>query len=102
MPSQWDGDEMTLMEGVDQGQVAHLVRAFDIMASKMGTVSNSTALWALATLLAKIMAGCALDQDLLDATGRRFSDMLRAAYPAMVQAVELIQRDADGRPQYDA
>lgn len=91
-----------LLEGVDIHQVAHLTRAFDIMAQRMNGVTNSTALWAIASLLAKIMAGCALDEQLMTATGQRFSEMLKAAYPAMVRAIEEAERMQAGRPQYDA
>jgi hypothetical protein len=100
MPSQFSEEQ--LLEGVDIYQVAHLTRAFDIMAQKMNGVSNSTALWALASLLAKIMASCSMDPAMMDATGKRFSEMLKAAYPAMVKAIEEAERMETGRPQYDA
>ena len=100
MPSQFTQD--TLLEGVDIHQVAHLTRAFDIMAQRLNGVSNSTALWALASLLAKIMASCAMDPQLMQITGERFSEMLKTAYPAMVKAIEQAERADSGRPQYDA
>ena len=91
-----------LLDGVEPSHAEHLVRAFDIMAAKLGHVTNSTALWAIATLLAKVFAGCSLDDALMAATGARFSEMLRAAYPAMVQALEADRREAEGRPPFDA
>lgn len=91
-----------LFQGVNHAHVAHLTRAFDIMADKLGGVSNSTAMWALAILVAKIMAATAMDTDLLDITGKRFGSMLKTAYPAMVRALEDAQRQQDGRPAYDA
>lgn len=105
MPSQPTGIldiDNALLEGVDHRHVAHLIRAFDIMAQQLHGVSNSTALWALATLLAKIMAACALNPELMDATGKRFSDMLKTAYPAMVRSLEIAQRKENGRPSFDA
>jgi hypothetical protein len=105
MPSQEpptiDGTE-ELLAGVDHRQCEHLMRAFDIMAERFGNVTNSTALWALATLLAKIMAAASMDPDVLDATGQRFSNMLRTAYPAQVKAMEEMRRQAEGKPRYDA
>lgn len=100
MPSQFSEEQ--LLEGVDIYQVAHLTRAFDIMAQRLNGVSNSTALWAIASLLAKIMASYSMDDAAMTATGQRFSEMLKAAYPAMVKAVEEAQRVESGRPQYDA
>jgi hypothetical protein len=91
-----------LLSGVDHHQCAHLVRAFDIMAERLQNCTNSTALWALATLLAKILAAAALDPDVLDATGQRFSNMIRTAYPAQVKAMEETRRQQDGRQRYDA
>lgn len=91
-----------LFMGVDHGHVAHLTRAFDIMADKLGGVSNSTAMWALAILVAKIMAATAMDTDLLDITGKRFGTMLKTAYPAMVAALEHAQREQEGRQPFDA
>jgi hypothetical protein len=38
----------------------------------------------------------------MTATGQRFSEMLKAAYPAMVKAIEEAERMQAGRPQYDA
>jgi hypothetical protein len=91
-----------LLAGVDMSQSQHLMRAFDIMAERLSGVSNSTALWALATLTAKILAGCAMDDDIMTATTTRFSSMLKAAYPIMVRALEDAQRQQEGRPKYDA
>lgn len=91
-----------VLAGVDHRAVEHLTRSFDIMADKLGGISNSTALWALAMLVAKIMASCAMDPQLMDATGQRFSAMLKTAYPVMVRALEHAQRRDEGRPQYDA
>jgi hypothetical protein len=91
-----------LLTGVDHQQCAHLMRAFDIMAERLPGVTNSTALWAIASLLAKIMAAASLDPDILDATGQRFSNMLRTAYPAQVRAMEEMRRQQDGRQRYDA
>ena len=101
MPSETGLDD-ALLSGVDHRQVQHLTRAFDIMADRLGVVSNSTALWSLAMLLAKILANTALHPEITDATGQRFSDMLRAAYPVMVRTLETVQREQDGRPEYDA
>ncbi len=101
MPSQMTSEEQ-LLEGVDIHHVAHLTRAFDIMAQRLNGVSNSTALWAIASLLAKIMASCSMDPHLMQSTGERFSQMLKAAYPAMVKAIEEAERAETGRPQYDA
>ena len=103
MPSQGLFDRTDdLLAGVDHNHVAHLTRAFDIMAEKCGGISNSTALWALAMLIAKILASTSLNTELMDATGQRFSAMLKAAYPAMVRALEDAQRQQEGRQPYDA
>jgi hypothetical protein len=106
MPSQGHGDLIDvndqLFAGVDHNHVAHMTRAFDIMAERLGGVSNSSALWALATLVAKILASTAMDPVLMDAMGQRFSGMLKTAYPAMVRALEDAQRQQEGRPPYDA
>jgi hypothetical protein len=100
MPSQ---TEATIeLSDVDQRACQHLMRAFDIMADKLGGVSNGTAMWALALLLGKIFATAAMDHDIMEATSQRFSDMLRAAYPIQVKAVEEVMRQHDGRPRYDA
>lgn len=100
MPSQYTEDQ--LLSGVDPNHVAHLTRAFDIMAQRLNGITNSTALWAIASLLAKIFASCSMDEQLMDDTGQRFSAMLRMAYPAMVRAIEEAERTEAGRPRYDA
>jgi len=102
MPSQDGFTQDMLLEGVNVDHVAHLMRAFDIMAQRLGGISNSTALWAIASLLAKIMASCSMDENLMSSTGKRFSDMLKQAYPAMVKALEEVERAEAGRPKYDA
>jgi len=97
-----DRIEDALMVGVDEHQVMHLTKAFDVMAQRLGGITNSTAMWAIATMLARIFAAASLDEDVMSHTGQRFSDMLRAAYPMVVKAIEETERERSGRPAYDA
>lgn len=94
--------DMAVLEGVDHRQCAHLTRTFDIMAEKLGSVNNSTALWAIATLLAKIMATASDHVGFHEETSKRFAAMLRTAYPVMVRALEEQRRHEEGRPPFDA
>lgn len=97
-----DDATMQLLQGVDHNHCAHLTRAFDIMADKLGGVSNSTALWSIATLLSKILAAATDHEGMQEQTAERFARMLKAAYPVMVRALEDVRRREDGRPPFDA
>jgi len=90
------------LHDINHAKAEGLMRAFDLMAERLGTVSNATAMWALAMLTAKVFAACAMQQEVQDATSRRFADMLRIAYPPVLQAMEQAQRQAEGRQPYDA
>ena len=67
MPSQdelhYEPDDIML--GVDMRQCQHLARAFDLMAERIGPVTNTTVLWTLASLVAKILAESAMDPGLI-------------------------------------
>jgi len=106
MPSQGepidDDASPDLLEGVDLQHAQLLCRSFDIMASKIPGLNNSSALWALATLLAQILAAPGTNDDIMNATGERFARMLRLAYPAMVRTMETARREAQGLPLNDA
>jgi hypothetical protein len=103
MPSQDEASPPDdLFEGVNFEQVKHLTRAFDIMADRLGGISNSTAMWALAALVSKVLASATDFEGAPAATSQRFAEMLRAAYPATVKALEAAKRQHDGRRQFDA
>lgn len=107
MPSQDEPNfdpqfDRAVLEGVNHQHCAQLTRVFDIMADKLGGVSNETALWAITTLLAKVMVAASDREGAYAATTERFAAMLRVAYPVMVKAMEEVTRKADGRPPYDA
>jgi hypothetical protein len=95
-----------LLAGVDHAHVAKLCRAFDIMAEKLDEVGErvtyGTAMWALATLVAKILAATDMQDGGREEIGQRFAAMLKLAYPAMVRALEDVRRRQEGLHPNDA
>lgn len=105
MPSQnneADDELVELLRGVDHHQCSHLMRAFDIMAERLGGVNNGTVLWTLASMLAKVMAVASDHEGMQKATGEKFGAMVKMAYPVMVRALEDVRRQQDGRRSFDA
>ena len=91
-----------VLEGVDHHAAEHMVRAFDIMVERLHGVSNETAMWSLALLVAKVFSACAMQDKIQAETSKRFADMLRVAYPAVVRMMETATRQHERRQPFDA
>lgn len=93
-------DLAALLEGTDQQLANELYEAFNAKAAENGA-RMPEAMWAVAMLQARILAQAEMGQTQTWVAGR-FHEMVTAALPGMMLAVERGRRAFEGLPPSDA
>lgn len=88
-----------LLAGIDQGKANELMAAWD-RASRESGATMGEAMWSLAMLQARILASGEMGDEQVWVAAR-FAELVAAALPAMMLAVEQAKRKAEGKPEHD-
>lgn len=92
-------DTAVLLAGIDQNKSLALLKCFDEAAAQLQP-SMGDMMWCVAQLQARVLASAQMGNEQVWVAGR-FHELLQAAFPAMVLAVEHAKRKAQGGPPSD-